>query len=434
MSLTSHLDDTSSPIGQFLRTRFAQTATVTRVTNTQLRALTTLRPQPLSGETYPYGGIGCAIDYRIRYSFAITPWEQFVAATGADRLLAWADDFDYAASLIAGFTERLAAALADIRPVGRALAREEEMQLARYCYVLGLFENVFRSGYVADALAEAFYSHPDKVVKGRSRRKQTDPTASEAEVEACVVQLLASVADHWADDLASLGTLATDRLGHLVSQPVNLNPTFAGSRDVGGADADLIVNGCLIDLKASINPVIDAKWLRQLAGYVLLDYEDEHHIDSVGVYMARQGALLRWPLDEFVHMLTGDAAASVADLRREFRTLCTAPRPIAEGTERGRSGLMPAELAAQVLQASQDEKCVLCGTALVCTYEENVEREGPRGRTHRVHCLTVRCTACDAHAYREYPPSSLPPTPKWAQKQRAELIHGFNDMAVTDRW
>src|SRR5258708_35913926 len=101
--------------------------------------------------------------------------------------------------------------------------------------------------------------------------------------------------------------------------------------------------------------------------------------------MARQGALLRWPLDEFVHMLTGDAAASGADLRREFRTLCTAPRPIAEGTERGRSGLMPTELAEQVLQASQDEMSVLCGTALIGTYEENVERGGPRGRRTRGH-------------------------------------------------
>jgi hypothetical protein len=133
MSLTSHLDDRSSPIGQFLRTRFAQTATVTRTTNAQLRALTTLHPQPLSGEAYPYRDIGCAIDYRIRYSFAVTPWEQFVAATGAKRLPKWADNPVYATSLIAGFTERLAAAIADIRPVGCTLAREEEMQLARYC-------------------------------------------------------------------------------------------------------------------------------------------------------------------------------------------------------------------------------------------------------------------------------------------------------------
>src|SRR5260221_7351025 len=152
MSLTSHLNDTSSPIGQYLSAQFAQTAAITRVANPQLRTLTTLRPRPLPGEGYPYGGIGHAIDYRIRYSFAITSWEQLVAASGADRLLAWADDFDYAASLVAGFTEHLEAMLADIRPVGRILTKDEELLLARYCYVLGLFERVFRSGDVDDAL------------------------------------------------------------------------------------------------------------------------------------------------------------------------------------------------------------------------------------------------------------------------------------------
>jgi hypothetical protein len=177
MSLTSHLKDSASPIGQFLRTRFAQTKAITVVANPRLRTCATLRPQPIPGEVYPYGDIGRAIDYRIRYSFAITPWEQLVAEQGAGRLLACADNADYAASLITGFAKHLAAALADIRPVGRALTSDEEARLARYCYILDLFERVRRTGDVPPALHAAIRSHPDKGANGR-RKKQA--------VEGCV--------------------------------------------------------------------------------------------------------------------------------------------------------------------------------------------------------------------------------------------------------
>jgi hypothetical protein len=435
MSLTSHLDDKTSPIGQFLSTRFAQTPAITRVANPQLRTLTPLCPQPLPSEKYPYREIGRAIDYRIRYSFAITPWEDFVAAKGARHLLAHADNADYASSLISGFAEHLAAMLADIRPVGRTLTSDEEVRMARYCYILNLFEHVFRTGDVPEALYAAVCSHPDKVVKGR-RKKQAVETASDTEIEACVSQLLASVAEHWADDLAALGMLAVDRLGLLLSQPVDLNPTFAGSIDVGGADADLIVNGCLLDVKATKNPAIEAVWLRQLAGYVLLDYEDEHHIDSVGIYMVRQGALLCWPLDEFVHTLTGDSSVSVADLRRELRTLVP-----------DLSTLVPqvSHEDTRVRQASDDEMCVNCGTQLVCTYDANVEldwselrvplqsrRKGPQ--TDPADHITVRCPTCDVQISCWHESPSQSSTGTKATRRRAEAIYDFNqDMANKSR-
>lgn len=419
MSLTSHLGDTSSPIGQYLRNRFPQTTAITRVTNSQLRAATTLCPQPLSGESYPYGGIGRAIDYRIRYSFADTPWKQFVAAKGAYLLLSSADNARHAAGLILGFFTSLAAAVADIRPVGRILTKDEETELARYCYVLGLFESVFRTRDVPDVLREAVCSYPDKATIGHTG-KQPAPAASEAEVNAGITQLLTSVADHWADDLASLGMLATDRLGRLLSQPVNLNPTFAGSRDVGGADADLIVDGCLIDLKASVKPVVEAVWLRQLAGYVLLDYDNEHGINAVGIYMVRQGKLLRWPLDEFIRVLTGDPAVALPDLRREFHALCTTPRSHVD------SSAMSSDEDERIQQASRDEVCVRCGTALVCTYEENVERMRPRGHERSVVCLTVCCHTCGEQVSSEYVASHQMPTARLVQKYRANLIADFN--------
>lgn len=101
-----------------------------------------------------------------------------------------------------------------------------------------------------------------------------------------------------------------------------LNPTFAGSTDVGGADADLIVDGCLLEIKTTKAMSLDAEWLRQLFGYLLLDYYDRYAIRTVGVYLARHGEMLTWQVDDFLRDLTRDATIKLADLRDEFRALC----------------------------------------------------------------------------------------------------------------
>jgi len=124
------------------------------------------------------------------------------------------------------------------------------------------------------------------------------------------------------DDLGALFALFYDRCHDLLSRPHVLNPTFAGSLDVGGADADFIVDGCLIDMKATISSQIRADFLYQLAGYLLLDYHDAYHITSVGIYMVRQGLLLKWDVSAFLQKLTGDDHTSLGTLRREFQILC----------------------------------------------------------------------------------------------------------------
>ena len=96
---------------------------------------------------------------------------------------------------------------------------------------------------------------------------------------------------------------------------------ITGSHDVGGADADLVVDSCLIDIKASVNPQIKAEYLYQLAGYLLLDYDDALHINSMAIYLARQGILFAWPVADFLQKLTGEDV-SLAKLRQEFQVLC----------------------------------------------------------------------------------------------------------------
>ena len=105
------------------------------------------------------------------------------------------------------------------------------------------------------------------------------------------------------------------------SRTVVLGRGLPGSGDVGGADFDLLVDGCLIDVKATkdVGSLGGIPWAWQLLGYTLLDYEDALKIRSVALYLARQGLLLEWPLGDFCEMLGDSKPSPLADLRRNFR-------------------------------------------------------------------------------------------------------------------
>jgi hypothetical protein len=80
---------------------------------------------------------------------------------------------------------------------------------------------------------------------------------------------------------------------------VLLNPTLGTSTLGIGADADLIVGACLIDIKTSERTSMDAEWLDQLLCYLLLARYDHRMaqtlpiIESLGIYFARHGCLWR---------------------------------------------------------------------------------------------------------------------------------------------
>ena len=85
-----------------------------------------------------------------------------------------------------------------------------------------------------------------------------------------------------------------------------LNPTFAGSAHVQGADADMILNTCLMEIKTTVKAQRKGEWVYQLLGYVLLDYADQYGIQDVAIYMARQGVVLRWSLDALLTCMSKD--------------------------------------------------------------------------------------------------------------------------------
>lgn len=328
MSLTSHLaNPTQSPIGRFFRERFAFTARLTKDANRQLRETQPILP---AEHPWPYSHIGMAFDYRIRYSFAITPCQDLVAWHGAQfllnvperltiqlKLLGLSSDEStlpdtklieikepdaiygpyYSLEVIEAFFETLQTTLEKVQPVGRLLDTESEQVLARYCFLLGLLEEPFRTSRYREGMLMVPAPHQS------------------------LAELLAISQQSWIDDLCALFRLFYNRQAHLLSRPSVLNPTFAGSTDVGGADADLIVDGCLIDIKTTKQSAVDSEWIRQIAGYLLLDYHDIYRLNSVGLYLARHGMLLSWPVEHFVQTLTGESNITVATLRQEFQDL-----------------------------------------------------------------------------------------------------------------
>jgi hypothetical protein len=84
-----------------------------------------------------------------------------------------------------------------------------------------------------------------------------------------------------------------------------LNPEFVASKWVRGADADLVVDGALVDLKTTKIASVAADMLRQLAGYAALqtmggiETEDGPYtrpFEKVELYFARYGATATWTI------------------------------------------------------------------------------------------------------------------------------------------
>ena len=221
-------------------------------------------------ENPPWGTIGTAFDYRLRYFWAETPLDYLVAASGmrildTQRIFTRARDsvpdgfleLNYpdvpsavtrVEPLLPEFADGLARTLAELAPVGRRLDDDADAVLCQHCYVLALFEQVFRAGpWINSPLYEL-------------------------KKDATLADLLALGSDPAIDDLRALSRLFYERHGELTERAAIPNPMFAGNVDIGGADADLIVENCLIELKTTTKPDFERKvLLYQLLGYVLLD-------------------------------------------------------------------------------------------------------------------------------------------------------------------
>lgn len=289
MSLTGHLEKPASPVRAFFETRLPHTRrVVAEVAVSQGRPGPALvLPQDCSG--YPWSTVGSAFDYRLRFLFAPPTVEQLLAYRGAQSL------GGRSRALPAAFTG-LVSLLEDLLSgAGRALlSGERERELARVCFVLALYEQCARIG-----------PNPAWPIVALGR-------------DAGVKAALALCDGRAALDIAELAGLFLQTQPFLLcGDDVALNPTFAGSASLGGADADLIVDRTLIDLKTVTNGWFGRAELWQLVGYVLADLDNTHRIERVGVYLARHGRLIDWELPVLLEQLAG-APVLLPALRADF--------------------------------------------------------------------------------------------------------------------
>ena len=359
MSLTSSIRNKNTPISQFLRSTFPNTRAFLAEARKQVRQAGTIRPD---GDV-PWDTIGTAIDYRIRYYFGMTPSEKLAAHRGALILsgrkarIPVSDSLSYTrgqdkitffnqitgdtvgiftpslnglvgfgdisqeqmaemyiiaeriiklepyesnihgelAPRFRSFFQDLDDLISHRNPVNTRLDRPDEDELNRYCIVLAELDKVVRAGYKSSILRDAL--SPVDLVKPA-----------------------------WVEDLTELSYEFYEKHGHLLSLDSLLNPTFDGSADVGGADADLIVNGTLMEIKTTIREEIKPEWIWQLLGYALLNYNNAFEITGIGLYMARQGLLFQWNLEEVLQSLSGQAK-TIDDLRIQFRDVAIRQQP-----------------------------------------------------------------------------------------------------------
>ncbi len=317
MRRPSALEDKNSAIRQFIDGCFPHMNRLAqgflRDARTRMRERTELDsgsilPEDDTGD-YDWARTGTAFDYRARLYFQVTPREELIAYGGAVRLkqvnLTRKMDSQAQQDFIAGkgvyldyidgvpepefeeFFISLDAWLASHQTVGTRLSEAEEDELNRYCVAMAMMDAMSRASEVSWKL--------------NAYRHELLGIADDATL-ADMRKLSWRFFDEW------------DRKG-MFDKSFILAPKF----NMGGETGDLIVDRCLYDIKTSKNAKIPLEFLRQLIGYVLLDYSDEYELDSIGLYMSRQGMTCKWDLNDALVALTDHGFKTLPDMRDELK-------------------------------------------------------------------------------------------------------------------
>ena len=247
---------------------------------------------------YPHGLIGTAFDYAIRLRLGQSTLSGTVAGRGIDRVEAvrakYARLREQKPDL--GFVQDIGVLKSGLelrRSFQKSLsdARHSATALARLSLIMARFEPLGR-GAIWDP-------------------RDFPNTLEEVE---------GTISTGYVEDIARLVELAERRLDLGSMQKIRLNPTL-GNEDLG-ADADLVADSCLYELKCSVQPT--REWpliIRQILGYLMLTEPRKLQVRSLAVYMARQGLVTTWKVEELIEGLGGDPML-LPQYRREFVKMC----------------------------------------------------------------------------------------------------------------
>lgn len=302
MSLTFELQSKDSFVRRFIDAEFPHLQKLSKQINSSLERYESDLHQ-LYQKTVLYMLAGTAMDYRIRMYFSDTPHKQGALATGLSAIRGasisgyrnpWFDlhkSREYigiSGKLILSF-ERF---VKQFKPVRRRLAPSKEEQLCRYC-VLFAHIDFFRR-FSPGAL--------EYLIKIGSHDVNSMLKAMDKDVVKDIM------------DLSSRFYSENKKLLKGFSK-VYVGKSLAGSKDVGGADFDLVVDGCLFEVKTTTKPKITTAFLRQLIGYFLLDYTDQFKIRKAAIHLTRQNHALSFDMKKDLLR----SKRSLQEIRESFR-------------------------------------------------------------------------------------------------------------------
>lgn len=288
MSFSSQWRSPHSPLRRFFDARFTKTRELRREWLDSVGAGELWWPYAADTPPPP-SAIGTAFDYRFRLELGAS-FAELKGWRGLSLLLGSPEEHHL------GALEALASwinSLIDANP------SREERHLTKDCIVLAWCEEFLRAG-----------THINSPLFGLA------PGADTA-------TLLSLVKDTWVDDVQGMLNRVEPILTAWRGKPAVFGPSFVGSIDVGGADADLVVDGTLVELKTVRAKSPDRETLCQLAAYLLLDYLDQLKIRQVGICFGRWGAFRRWQAEEYLAKLSGDRVADLSTARRELQDALT---------------------------------------------------------------------------------------------------------------
>jgi len=232
LNLTLQLRYPNSPMSQFMALYLPNSAALVQDYLEQIAGLA-LPVQPIDVKYPDWSALGHAIDLRLRLSLGSplgAPVSIGVDAIGGRMPLRGAPP-----PSIRGALHRVGQALLSTVDayLGRAIGLDEDV-LCRLCFVAAYYEDIYRTGEIRrySMLADA-----------------TPATTLD--------DFMAAVPGYATEDIGRQMDLAAKPFAPFRRLPVEARicgPTFQGSQDIGGADADFILGGLLLDCKAAIQP------------------------------------------------------------------------------------------------------------------------------------------------------------------------------------
>lgn len=301
-SFTNDLKTSGTEIRGFFEHFFPNLSAARASLRSAVAGAETLEPAERAG--YPWGTVGVAIDYRLRFSFPVAAslparWDDWAANPEMPFALLVGDPSlpkplvaEYGASneilgrpspwlRAAGqFFGELGLFLRETRPHKAELDDRAEERLCRFCFALGLYDEVARS-------RGAWSGTP---LLGLGAGATTE-------------DLLALCPREAAADLVTMAGAFHRSQEELLKGKAVLNPGFSG-----GGDGDLVVDDCYIDFKTARDPKkpSPSQWPWELLGYVLLDTADRYGIRRAGLYLARQSRLVTWSVEDLAGVLASE--------------------------------------------------------------------------------------------------------------------------------